>query len=234
MLLCVSCATISEFASLRRYEFSHLNDGNFDRRAAAYHRRTVAVPSYVRFEGLPLHEQQENLNHWYCDRCLAVYRKSIEGGGGAECSPPSKTDKLIELVRKSGVEEAVKQQQQHGMMQHSHQQLANRSEVKKHDGHRWSTASPGLKECLVNVFQRLTLESGAKSRKAKAEPPILRRQSFNAIRQRREEPPPVHGINAAGRKFSPTKATAAVSITGVKGNRQEQGVQSAKNEMRWN
>uniref|UniRef100_A0A8W7PIR0 CKK domain-containing protein n=1 Tax=Anopheles coluzzii TaxID=1518534 RepID=A0A8W7PIR0_ANOCL len=94
--------------------------------------------------------------------------------------------------------------------------LMNLCEVKKHDGHRSSAASPGLKECLVNVFQRLTLESGAKSRKAKAEPPILRRQSFNAIRQRREEPPPVHGINAAGRKFSPTKATAAVSITGVK------------------
>uniref|UniRef100_A0A182UJ16 CKK domain-containing protein n=1 Tax=Anopheles melas TaxID=34690 RepID=A0A182UJ16_9DIPT len=154
--------------------------------------------------GLPLDEQQENLNHWYCDRCLAVYRKSIEGGGGAECSPPSKTDKLIELVRKSGVEEAVKQQQQHGMMQHS-QQLANRSEVKKHGGHRSSAASPGLKECLVNVFQRLTLESGAKS-KAKAEP-ILHRQSFNAIRQRREEPPPVHDSDSGlGRATPPRRA----------------------------
>uniref|UniRef100_A0A182YJE1 Uncharacterized protein n=1 Tax=Anopheles stephensi TaxID=30069 RepID=A0A182YJE1_ANOST len=170
-------------------EFSHLNNGNFDRRSM--YRRTVAVPSHVRtFERLPPRDGQENLNHWYCDRCLAVYQ-SLRPEGNVQkeealINCERKTEKLIELVRNCGDTERVKQSDM------LNQQLVNRSEP-KHGGR----SATSLKQCLVNVFQRLTIESSAS---AKAE--HARRQSFNAIKYKQE---PAHGIDAFGRKFSPNK-----------------------------
>uniref|UniRef100_A0A182FUU3 Uncharacterized protein n=1 Tax=Anopheles albimanus TaxID=7167 RepID=A0A182FUU3_ANOAL len=72
------------------------------------HRRTIAIPSSVRFDGL-LPEEKENLNHWYCDRCLAVYRSIhppvARDDQRKECAatvhPPNKTDQLIELVKQT-------------------------------------------------------------------------------------------------------------------------------------
>uniref|UniRef100_A0A182T3A0 Uncharacterized protein n=1 Tax=Anopheles maculatus TaxID=74869 RepID=A0A182T3A0_9DIPT len=154
------------------------------------YRRTVAVPSYVRtFEGLPPLDEQENLNHWYCDRCLAVYQ-SLRSEGNvrkeALVSSKGKTEKLIELVRNCGDTERVKQSDM------LNQQLLNRSESK--NGGR---SSSSLKECLVNVFQRLTIESSATQKTEYA-----RRQSFNAIKYKKE---PTHGIDAVGRTFLPSK-----------------------------
>uniref|UniRef100_A0AAG5DL26 CKK domain-containing protein n=1 Tax=Anopheles atroparvus TaxID=41427 RepID=A0AAG5DL26_ANOAO len=203
MLLCVSCATISEIALLGGSDFSHLNDGKFYHRSVALRRRTLAAPTYVHIEGLsPAPEEKENLlNHWYCDRCMAVHlsirrsgvpsaaTSSKLGANNSIVKPePSKTDKLIELVRRTGINER-KERTNMSNQQQQQQHLVKRSEARGRDG-----TALGLKECLVNVFQRLAFESST--------PRAEVRHRSGSMKQKSEAS---HGIDAAARKLHQTK-----------------------------